>query len=172
MDAGALTAATSGSTHAALRFMRQLQRRPGGGRTVNPAADTDDTTMPSASPAAVDESSAKSAPSVSGVAGGAASQGGGSCPPATPVRQLTRLTLATDDAASAAGLSIMHSVTSSYDILAIQPLSERVLLQVGALISQLLPVSPLRSTCFRHETSGSSGEQLNSPEGREVLPRP
>lgn len=142
--------------------MRQLQRRPGGGRTVTPADDTDDTTMPSASPSAGDESNKH--PSASGVAGGAASQGGGSCPPSTPVRQLTRLTLATDDAASAAGLSIMHGVTSTYDLLAIQPLSERVLLQVGALIPQLLPTPPLRSFSFWHEPGGNSGEQLNSPE--------
>lgn len=54
------------------------------------------------------------------------------------VRQLTRLTLATDDAAQAAGLSIMQGVTCSYDLLAIQPLSERVLQQVATLTRKTL----------------------------------
>ena len=118
----------SSSTPAALRFMRHLQRRPGGGRSSEAAATGAEADVaPVSAVAAGDTAGAASA--WAGQAAGGQLEGSA----ALGVRQLTRLTLATDDAASAAGLSIMQSVTSSYDLLAIQPLSERVLQQVRAL---------------------------------------
>ena len=47
------------------------------------------------------------------------------------IKQLTRLTMSTDDSSAAAqSLNGAHGAASSYDLLAVQPMSERVLQQV------------------------------------------
>ena len=57
------------------------------------------------------------------------------------LQQLTRLTLAADDPTLAAQLDGRPDVTSGYDVVAIEPLSERVLQQVR-LCCQGPPVLP------------------------------
>lgn len=144
-----------GSTPAALRFMRQLQRRPGGGRDSKTATSSGDADMPLASPTVGADTASGAAASAEQPAGAPLVSSS-----AVGIRQLSRLTLATDDAASAAGLSIMQGVTSSYDLLAIQPLSERVLQQV----SPRTPSPPPSHACYPRHTpprDASVGKRLS-----------
>lgn len=60
------------------------------------------------------------------------------------LQQLTRLTLAADDLTLAAQLDGRPDITSGYDVVAIEPLSERVLQQVG--VKRVLPAAACASS--------------------------
>lgn len=103
-----------------LQFTHSFLRRPGGGKGRKKGG---------AAAAAQD-----------GVAAGDAAQGpidqgapsaGAAAPQVSPAfRQLTRLTFAAAEAGQAQLLAQRTDVTSAYDIVAVQPLSDRVLQQV------------------------------------------
>ena len=58
------------------------------------------------------------------------------------VKQLTRLTVSTEDSSSAAqAFSGTHAAANSYHLLAVQPMSERVLQQVHSTFTAKLPAS-------------------------------
>lgn len=59
------------------------------------------------------------------------------------LQQLSRLTLSTEDSSAAAqAFSGMHAAASSYDLLAVQPMSERVLQQACKLPVQRNAILP------------------------------
>ena len=138
----------------ALEFTHRMLRRPGGGkgRKQNMAAKADAAGdgQCTAQPVAAGDGGAQSATgadggesttdraaatAAAGAAAGEAAAGGAAgptadSPPPTAFRQLTRLTFAAVEAGQAQMLAQRSEVARSYDIVAIQPLSERVLQQV------------------------------------------